>query len=108
MKLKDKGEILLDTGVYKEVPCNLLDYKVGEYTLKLLLHSSEQPWSVGVLDISEYKTGYRLTSTNKSVSSSTMKDVDTVVKKFIEEHGIDKILAKIDLFLSNSNRKIEW
>ena len=107
MKLKDNGEILLDNGKYKQVPCNFLEHRVGKHVLKILMHASEQPWSIGVLDISEYKTGYRLTSTNKSVSSSTTKDVIQALEEFIKVHTIEKIIDKIDWFMANSDREIK-
>ena len=107
VKLKQIGEILMDNGKYKEVPCERYEHKVGNYILKLLVHASDQPWSIGVLDISEYYTGYRLTSTNKAVSSSSMKDVRLAVEEFVNQHGIDKIKDKIDWFLANSDRDVE-
>ena len=108
MRLKEKGEILMDTGKYKEVPCNHFQMTFGDTTLQLLAHKTEQAWAPqqDLLDVSEKLTGYRFTTTGKSVSSSSMKDVERVVKEFVEEHTIEKINDKIAWFLKNSNRVI--
>ena len=107
MKLKQTGEILLDNGKYKRIPCEKMEYVFEDYTLKLLLHASEQPWLTGMLDISEYNTGYRLTTTNKTVSSSSIKDVKLAMDEFISKHSIREIKDKIDCFLSSSDRVVE-
>ena len=48
-----------------------------------------------------------MTSTGKTVQASTMKDVEKAVKEFVEEHTIDKIQNKINLFLTSSSRVID-
>jgi hypothetical protein len=106
MKLKETGEILQDNGSYKEVKCVHHVMKVDGYDLHILAHLSEQPWTPDVLDITEKYTGYRMTSTDKTVQASTMKDIEKAVKEFVKEHTIDKIQNKINLFLASSSRVV--
>ena len=82
----------MDTGKYKEVPCNHFQMTFGDTTLQLLVHKTEQAWAPqqDLLDVSEKLTGYRLTTTGKSVSSSSMKDVERVVKEFVEDIKCNK------------------
>ena len=107
MKLKETGEILQDNGAYKEVKCVHHVMNIEDYELHILAHLSEQPWTPDVLDITEKYTGYRMTSTGKTVQASTMKDVEKAVKEFVEEHTMDKIQNKINLFLTSSSRVID-
>lgn len=107
MKLKETGEILQDNGTYKEVKCTHYVMKVDGQELHVLAHPSEQPWTPDILDITEKFTGYRMTSTGKTVQASTSKDVENAVKDFVAEHTIEKIQDKINLFLANSSRVID-
>ena len=106
MRLKEKVEILMDTGKYKLVAGNRYTYKFNDEEFKIIVHQSEQAWTPDNLDISEEKTGYRLTTTGKSVSQSNWKDVDKSLHEFITEHGVEKINDKIELFLKNSCRVV--
>ena len=106
MRLKEKVQILMDTGKYKEVAGNRYNFTYKGKELKILVHQSEQAWTPDFLDISEESTGYRLTSTDKLVSASTFKDVDKALTEFIEEHTIEKILDKIEWFLKTTHREI--
>lgn len=107
MKLKETGEILQDNGSYKEVKCATHVMKFDNYELHMLMHNSEQPWTPDIMDITEKYTGYRMTTTGKSVAQSTMKDVEHAMREFVEEHTIEKIQDKINLFLANSSRVVE-
>ena len=103
MKLKEQGVVLMDHGSTKTVPCSFYTYTIDKkHCLRVLLNSSEQAWTQGLLDITECQTGYRLTTTGKPVSSSTLKDVDRAMGEFLAEHTFSAIQGKIKEFLKSN------
>lgn len=97
MKLKNTVRILMDTNNINEVPGEIITYEYKGNTFQLIVHESVQPWTPNVLDISEYTTGCRCTSTNKSVQNSNKSDIIQAMNKFIVDKGLTNFLEQIKI-----------
>lgn len=96
MRLTSKVKILCDNDIIKEVPGVTIPYERSGTTINLIVHSSEQPWTDGMLDVSEESTGRLCVCTGVKVPLALRTDVISAMDKFVQDKGWKNILKQIE------------
>lgn len=98
MKLKEKVKIIMDNKNKTVKEVRGITFEVKDIPLTFIVHESCDAWRENFCDISEKRTGLRLSYELKvPVEKMTLKIAEEEVKRYIrEEHSLKEILKVVN------------